>query len=428
MTKTFQRRPFLRSSTGVLALPALNLFSEGQKKAPPVKRMVFLNFGWGVTEKEWYPSLNETGENYKLTKCLEPLKRHKKDFSIIQGLWHKYCIFNDAGHSGSTFWLTGANRFAQPGVSFSNTISVDQVAAEQLGQHTRFNSLQLNGSKNISGDGHGPGLSLAWDSKGKPVGGLGSPLEAYKLLFSDSDTPIEQVRQKLAEKRSVLDTMLDNARQLKYKLGKVDNEKLDEYFEGIRKLENRIAKENRWLEIPRPKATMEEPKNVNAGKEFIEIMYDIIIAAFQTDSTRIATFRQPVQSLLNSLSINAAQHDISHYHGKAELTEASIQRDQAQSRLFAGFLDRLKKTKEADGSSLFDHTCVVYGSNLRTGHSLDNCPTIVSGGASGIKLGQHIVESADTPLNNLWLTLLRNIGVPAESHGDSTGVLEDIIA
>ncbi|MDG1976583.1 MAG: DUF1552 domain-containing protein [Akkermansiaceae bacterium] len=428
MSNTMGRRPFLRSATGFLALPALNLFAENRPRQtkPPAKRMVFLSFGWGVTEESWYPDITKPGNAYKMPTGLAPLERHRQDFSIVQGLWHKYSLFNDAGHSGSTFWLTGANRFAQPGVSFANTISVDQVAAQEFGKHTRFNSIQINGGGNVNGDGHGPGLSMSWDSKGKPLGGQNHPVQLYRHLFSGSKIPLEQVQQRLSEKRSVLDTMMGNAKQLEKKLGHTDKDKLDEYFESIRKLENRIAKEEAWLNVPRPKAPISEPK-VNNGRELVEATYDLMVLAMQTDSTRIMTFRQPVQSLLNSESIAVGGHDISHYHGNSEKMHASQQRDLVQSELLAGFIDRLKKTKEADGSSLFDHLCLVYGSNLRTSHSVDNCPTLVAGGASGIKLGHNHVMKTETPLNNLWLSLLNQLDVVTKKHGDSTGVLEKIM-
>ncbi len=428
MQNAIRRRPFLRSMAGLLALPALNLFAESPAgvAASPRKRLVFLNFGWGVTEEGWYPAIDQPGPDYKLPAGLEPLKRHRQDFSIIQGLWHKYCLFNDAGHSGSTFWLTGANRFAQPGVGFANTISADQVAAQELGKHTRFDSIQINGGGNVNGDGHGPGLSLAWDSKGKPIGGQNDPVQLYRHLFAGGNVSAEQVQHRLSEKRSVLDTMMVNAKQLEKKLGRTDMDKLDEYFESIRKLENRIAKEETWLHVPRPKAPIAEPL-VKGGRELIEATYDLMILAMQTDSSRVLSFRQPVQSLLNSEEITVGGHDISHYHGNAEKKTASLKRDLVQSEMLAGFIDRLKETKEADGSSLFDHTCLVYGSNLRTGHSLDNCPTLVAGGASGIKPGRNHVIEKDTPLNNLWLTLLNQLDIPTQQHGDSTGVLEQIM-
>ena len=158
------RRRFLQAGSAFVALPFFESFANKKNglKTPP-KRMMFLAFGWGVTKELWYPDQKVTGKNYDLPEVLKPLEENKKHFSIIQNLWHKH---SDGGHWGSTMWLTGANRYAQPGVSFSNSISVDQVAAEQFGMHTRFNSIQLNGSeKNVHASGHGPGLSLAWDKR-----------------------------------------------------------------------------------------------------------------------------------------------------------------------------------------------------------------------------------------------------------------------
>ena len=425
MQNMIKRRAWLKSASGVLALPALKAFgAEGLFQTPP-KRLVFLNFGWGVTEESWYPDRSVVGADFKLPSGLAPLERHRETLSIVQGLWHKNCVYNDAGHYGSTFWLTGANRFAKPGVSFANSVSADQVVAQQFGQHTRFNSIQCNGG-NVNGDGHGPGLSMAWDFKGKPIGGQNNPTSMYHHLFSSSKTPPEEVRQRLEEKKSVLDAMMVNAKRLRGRLGKDDQEKLDEYFESVRTLERRIAKEDKWLDVPRPNSTVKEPESVPSGKHTIETMYDLIVSAFQTDSTRVITFRQPVQSLLNSEGVEVGGHDISHYHGNAEKMAASQKRDLVQSELFAGFLDRLKAAKEADGSSLLDHTCIVYGSNLRTSHSLDNCPTIVAGGASGIKPG-HFIAPTDTPLNDLWLTLINQLGVQTATHGDSNGVLTDLM-
>ena len=158
-------------------------------------------------------------------------------------------------------------------------------------------------------------------------------------------------------------------------------------------------------------------------------MYDLLVAAFQTDSTRVITYRQPVATLLTSLDIKVFPHDMSHYHTtRAEKLDCSQKRDLAQSELLAGLLDRLKATQEADGSALFDHTTLVYGSNLRTGHELTNCPTLITGRGAGIQLGKNIVLPKHTPLNNCWLTLLKRSGVEVESHGDSTGVLEELCA
>src|SRR3954467_2482202 len=149
MTSPLSRRPFLRSSTAVIALPMLDSlgfrrFASAAGPAAPPKRLVFLGFGWGITNETWFPDIKQPGADYTLPPGLQPLARHKADFSVVQGLWNKYSA---DGHAGSTFWLTGANRYAQPGQTFHNSISVDQVAAARLGLDTRFASLQLNANE-----------------------------------------------------------------------------------------------------------------------------------------------------------------------------------------------------------------------------------------------------------------------------------------
>jgi hypothetical protein len=425
------RRHFLQSSTAVIALPVLESlgfrrFAAAAAPAAPPKRLIFLGFGWGITESTWYPEIKQPGPDYQLPVGLQPLARHKADFSVVQGLWNKY---SNEGHWGSTMWLTGANRYAQPGQSFHNGISADQVAAAQLGLHTRFSSLQFNGSQTGDASGHGPGLSMAWDVSGKPIGGLNGPVAAFHRLFSKDTTPIEHQKAMLAQKRSVLDAVVENAKAMQRGLARHDQAKLDEYFEGIRDIEIRLAKEEQWMSVPQPAAPIPEPKPGVNGKEEIKLIYDIMIAAMQTDGTRVMTFRQPVNTLLTALDIKVHPHDMSHYHTTlGEKLDASQRRDLAQSELLAGFLDKLKATKEADGSSLFDHVALAYGSNIRTGHELSNCPTILTGRGAGVKLGHNIVVPQNTPLCNAWLALLHGIGVKAERHGDSTGPLTEILA
>ena len=425
------RRYFLQSKTALIALPFLESlgfrrFASAAAPATPPKRMIFLGFGWGVTDETWYPDIKTPGADYELPSGLKPLARHKQDITVVQGLWNQY---SSEGHAGSTWWLTGANRYAQAGQSMHNSISADQVAAAQFGRHTRFSSLELNDAKGKSNSGHGEGLSLAWDVSGKPLAGLNGPLAAYHRLFSKDTTPLSEQKARLAERRSVLDTVLDNARDLQRGLGKYDQSKLDEYFQSIRDIETQISKDEQWLGVPRPETSMSMPPEGLSGKKEIEIMYDLMIAAMQTDSTRVLTYRQPVETLLTSVGIDVHPHDMSHYiTTKGEKLAASEKRDQTQSELLAGLIDRLKDSKEADGSRLFDHVALGYGSNIRTGHELNNCPTILTGGGAGIKLGQNIVAPKDTPLCNAWLSLLHGIGVEAERHGDSSGPLKEIMA
>ena len=154
-------------------------------------------------------------------------------------------------------------------------------------------------------------------------------------------------------------------------------------------------------------------------------MYDLLVAALQTDSTRVVTYRQPIQHLLKSLGIAVAAHDMSHYH-PGDRMAASQKRDLAQSEMLATLLDKLKATKETDGSSLFDHTTVVFGSTIRSIHYLDNCPTLIAGGGAGITLGHHVVQPRNTPLCNVWLTLLKGTGVETDAFGDSTGTVKEL--
>lgn len=427
-TSPLSRRHFLRATGSVIALPALE--SLGFRRfvraaaAPPPKRMVFLSFGFGVTSETWFPDVKDTGANYKLPPGLEPLARHKADFTLLQGCSNKFA--NEA-HWGSTFWLTGANRYAEPGQSFHNSISVDQVAAEQLGADTRFASLQL-GTENASESGHGPGLSLAWDMHGKPMSGFDNPVIAFHRMFSDDTTPLAQRQAMLAEKRSVLDAVLTDANRLKDGLSKADGDKLDEYYQSIRDIETRLGKEDKWLAVPKAKSPVKEPGDSLEGREEISVMYDLIVAALQTDTTRVVTYRQPVGSLLKSLGQTITPHNMSHY-GEGERKNASQARDIAQSELLATFFDKLKATMQGEGTNLFDHTSIAYGSNIRTIHYLENCPTILAGRGANVKLGQHIVlPGKSTPLCNTWLTLLHGVGVNAERHGDSSGVVKEIMA
>ncbi len=429
MNTGHSRRRFLRSAGSLVALPAFESLgyrrfaTAADTKTARPKRAVFLNFGWGVTNETWFPDKKQTGLEYTLPPGLAPLARHKSGFTVVQGVSNKFA--NEA-HWGSTFWLTGANRYAEPGQSFHNSISADQVAAAHLGRDTRFASLQLN-SPDVNHSGHGPGLSLAWDQRGKPIAGLDNPVIAFHRLFSADTTPLEERQAMLAQKRSVLDAVLTDAGDLQRGLNKSDTDKLDEYFQSIRDIEVRLGKDEQWLSIAKPKTTLPEPRPGLAGRDEVAIMYDIIVAALQTDSTRVVTYRQPVGTLLQSLDIKVAPHDMSHYT-PGDRMEASQKRDLAQSELLAGLIDKLKATKEPDGSSLFDHTVLAYGSNIRTIHYLDNCPTLLAGAGAGLKLGQHIVTPKDTPLCNVWLTLLRGIGVTAERHGDSTGMVNELVA
>ena len=430
MKTQFNRRHILCGTGALIALPALEsigfrpfaVAAEKAKAAPP-KRAVFLGIGFGITKETWFPDLNDTGAEYKLSEGLSPLARHKKDFTVVQGCSNQY---SNEAHWGSTFWLTGANRYSVPGQNMANSISADQVAAQQLGENTRFASMQLDSSDG-SASGHGPGLSLAWDQRGKPVAGFNNPLQVFHKLFSADNLPLAQRQAAIAEKRSVLDAVLTEARRVQRGLSKTDNDKLDEYFQGIRDIETRLGKDEDWLDVPKAKAPLAEPAPGLKGRNEIELMYNLIVAALQTDSTRVMSYRLPGQELLKSMDVTLSAHNISHY-SPGDRMDASKARDKAHSELLAGLIDKLKATKEPDGSSLFDHTALAFGSNISSIHYLDNCPTILTGGGANLKLGQHLALPKDTPLCNVWLTMLQGMGIQAERHGDSSGVVKELQA
>ncbi len=428
-----QRRTFLRSATALVALPLME--SSGWKRftsvasataslnAPP-KRMVCLGFGWGVTRESWYPDRNQVGADYELPAGLQPLAKHKNDMTVIQNLSNQ---FSTEAHWGSTFYLTGANRYAEPGQSFHNSISADQIAAQSFGRETRFTSLQF-GCEKAANSGHGPGLSMSWNREGKPIAGLDNPVDVYSKLFSGEKTPLAQRQALLKQKRSVLDTVMEDAKSVERGLSKNDTNKLTEYFQSIRDIENRLSKEEQWLEVPKaqPREEIQEPVGGDRGADELKVMYDLLVAALQVDATRVITYRQPVESLIKSLGATITGHNMSHYTSGVRKA-VSETRDRKQSELFGYLIDKLKSTRESDGSRLFDHVALSYGSNINSIHYLTNCPTIVTGGGAGFKLGQHLVVEKDTPLCNLWLSTLQGLGLSAKSHGDSTGVIKELI-
>jgi hypothetical protein len=426
MKTPFNRRHFLRGTGALIALPALESIgfrrfasAASTKPGTPPKRSVFLGTGFGVTKETWFPDQAQTGADYELSEGLAPLARHQSDITVVQGCENQY---SNEAHWGSTFWLTGANRFSVPGQSMANSISTDQVVARQLGQDTRYSSIQLSSSDE---QGHGPGLSLAWDQRGKPVAGQNDPVQVFHKLFSADDLPLEQRQAAIAENRSVLDAVHIEAKRVQRGLTKTDTDKLDEYFQGIRDIETRLSKDEDWLDVPKTKAPIDEPAPGLKGKDEIKIMYELIVAALQTDSTRVLTYRMPGHTLLQSMDISLSAHNVSHY-SPGERMQASQAKDKAHSELLAGLIDKLKSTKEADGSSLFDHTSLAFGSNISSIHYLTNCPTVLTGGGANLKLGQHLVLPKDTPLCNVWLTMLNGMGIDVERHGDSSGIVKEL--
>jgi hypothetical protein len=430
ITNPISRRSFFRVSGTLMALPFLESFASGQTStAAAPKRMIFLGGGFGFTKDTFYPKQAGRFADIGLTEGMMPFKRHQDDITMVSNLTN---LGATNPHGGSCSYLTGANVEGTPGKRFFNSISCDQIAAKHLGRNTRFRSLVLSARERdgLQNSGHGAGLSLSWDESGNPMPGIQRPIDFYHQIFASQNDSRAQLNNSLQKKQSIIDIVRVNAGSLKRRLSTHDREKLDEYFQGLRQIELGLERQARWADTPKPDAPFALPEDQLIGEAEIKLMYDMIIIALQTDSTRVITYRQPVCSVLTGLGMALKAHSLSHYGFSTTRKEASKQRDIKCSELFSHFLDRLKEAKDVDGSRLYDNCIVSYGTNLRSGHELKNIPAILSGGgAKGIKHGRHIqLPEKDTPLANYWLTLMKQANLPVTQFSHSTGIIPELLS
>ena len=429
VTNSFTRRSFLRGGSTFMAVPFLESVGKAATPAKPPKRVIFLGGGFGFTKDTFFPEKAGRFSDIGLTEGLTPLKRHQEDITMVANLTN---LGATDPHGGSVSYLTGANVAGTPGKRFHNSISCDQVLAKHLGQNTRYPTLTLS-AKEVDGgqnSGHGAGLSLAWDESGNPIPGINKPLDLFYTLFANPNDSREALDARLKKKQSILDIVRLNGSGMKRTLSKSDQEKLDEYFTGVRQVEKGLERQAKWADVPKPKAPFDAPGEGLTGEEAIHMMYDMIIIALQTDATRVVTYRQPVCDLLVGMGIKLKAHSLSHYGFSQPRIDASRERDIKCTSLFAHFLDRLKEAKDSDGSRLYDNCIVSYGTNLRSGHELKNLPAILSGGgAKGIQHGRHIIlPEEDTPLANYWLTLMQQAGLEMEKFSHSTGIVPELLS
>lgn len=409
------RRAFLRGTGTVLALPFLEAmvpaFATKAQAAVgnPPPRFLAMCATLGFHTPFLFPK--ETGGDYTLTPYLEPLKDLRKDFSVISGLQHMEQ--NGAnGHTSEMTWLTSAKH---PGLAgFKNTISIDQLIAEQIGSQTRFPSLILGTGSD----------SLSWSSSGVPLPAESSPSKAFTQLFIDG-TPAEvaaQVRN-LKRGRSILDTVMGQAKKLHGDLGKRDQEKLDEYLSAVRDLEGRLVQNEEWAQKPKPKVEAKPPTDIQSRTDAIgkmNLMQDLVVLALQTDSTRTVTLRLNGMNAVPEIEgVKNDWHNLSH-HGQDEAKIAELEIiEKAEFAAFASFLTKLK------AASLLDTTAVIFGSNLgnASSHSTANIPLVLAGG--GYRHGRHIaIDKEKHVFSNLFVSLAQRMGVEADKFGFSTGVLD----
>lgn len=405
------------------------------------RRMAFVYVPNGVNMADWTPK--GLGTDFQLPHILEPLEPVRSDVMVLSGLTHDKARPNgdgagDHARASATF-LTAMQARKTAGVDIRVGVSVDQVVAQKVGDQTPFRSLELGCDRGQSSGSCDSGYScayqfnIAWRTPTAPMPPETKPRQAFDRLFSSGD-PKEsaEVRTRRREyRRSVLDFVLEDARQLGSKLGRTDQRKLDEYFSSVRDLERRIENAERvTAQLPPDSFPEGTPSNY---QEHLKLMYDLMVLAFQTDTTRVASFiaaHDGSNRPYPFIGVTDGHHDLSH-HGNDEDKKKKIAKiNRFHMEQFAYFLKRLRETREGEGS-LMDNCMIVYGSGIADGnaHAHNDLPVLLCGGGGGtLTPGRHVRVSKETPMANLFLEMMDRMGVQQERFGDSTGRLSELKA
>lgn len=437
------RRTALRGLGAAVALPMMNAMAPVQTfgataAAELPKRMAFLFVPNGVNLDHWTPK--QEGFGYDLPSILEPLQNVRYDVSVLTGLTHDKGRANgdgagDHARSASVF-LTGAQPRKTSSGNIRSGVSVDQAAAEQIGAATKFASLEIGcegGSSTGSCDsGYSCAYSnnISWSSETTPVAKETNPREVFERLFGDgSKTGTNIKEERLALRRSLLDYVSEDARRLQKNLGKQDQRKLDEYLSAVRSIEKRIESSETDTEQDESVVSYEKPAGVPKDfGEHMRLMSDMMVLAFQSDLTRITTCmfgRAGSNRSYRMVDVPDGHHDLSHHGGNPEKLEKIRRINRFHMQQFAYFLERLKSVPEGDGT-LLDQCMIVYGSGLSDGnrHNNENLPVLLAGQGGGtIVPGRHIKYAEETPMTNLYMSMLDRVGVKIPYLGDSTGSL-----
>lgn len=412
------RRRFLKGTGVAMALPFLEATLPARARAAdagPRRRMVAINIGLGLHTPNLLPS--KAGRDYAMTPYLQPIREFREDFTVFSGLSHPSV---DGGHSAEKSFLTG---MPHPGSqSFRNSISLDQVAANEIGGATRFAYLPVSLS----------GRSLSWTRGGVEIPSETRPSYVFARLFLEGKpSEKEQVMRRLKDGQSVMDVVLSKAKAMERRVGARDREKLDEYFTAVRETERRLVKSEEWEHKPKPTTEWKPPRDIADKTDVIgraRLMYDMIHLALESDSTRIVTFfKNGVNAVPPIPGVSQDYHNLSH-HGKdtAKIQELAII-EKAQMTAFGEFLAKLKNSREGD-ASLLDNTSILFGSNLgnASSHNNRNLPILLAGG--GFKHGQHLAFDSDNnyPLANLFVSMLHRLGIERDAFASSTGTMRGL--
>ncbi len=430
------RRTLLQGTGAALSLPFLDSLSMAADAKSLPRRMAFIYFPFGVAlpdekhpqaEWNWYP--RGEGKNYRFTNVLKSMEPLRDDVTVIHGLSHPKCRKLGGHDTGDTF-LTG--HFLEP-PAYSNSISADQLAAQFIGSQTRFPSLTLSCDGGVGEPTRSTTLSFA--NTGRPVPALANPKQIFAKLFGQtSDDQLS--KQRIHSTQSLLDLVLGNSKSLRTQLAQHDKAKFDEYLDSVRDIEKRVEQSQQWLDIPKPRVeekTLDLSATPEGPKEYIKVMYDLLYLAFQTDSTRLATFMlgqvAGATTIANSFPTVVGQNGNWHglAHGAGKKPDALGKFDQFLAEQLAYFLTRLKNTMEGDGT-LLDRTMVLYGSSNSKTHNNNNYPLLMAGGRKlGIQHGNFLHYNAQTPFANLFVTLFDRMNLPVEHFADSTGGLNELL-
>jgi hypothetical protein len=440
------RRTVLKGLGVAVALPFLEAMrpgplvaDSGDRKGPPL-RLAFLYVPNGVHMPGWTP--RSVGAAWELPAILEPLRAVKDDLVVLSGLTlNPARALGDGGgdHARAmASFLTGRHPRKTDGADLRAGVSVDQAAAQQIGQLTRFPSLEIGceGGKNAGECDHGYSCAyqsnLSWRSETTPVAKQVNPRLVFDRLFgsqADRDGGDDLARENRRNK-SILDFIGDDARQLSQTLGAADRRKLDEYLTGVRELEQRINRGRAPVDLG--VAKYPRPLGIPADyQEHLRLMADLLVLAFQCDLTRIVTFvlaNDGSNRSYRTVGVSDGHHDLSHHGGDTAKQEKIQKINQFHTAQLAYLLQKLKAIPEGTGS-LLDHSMILYGSGISDGnaHAHDDLPILIAGKANGtIKTGRHVRVPKETPLTNLYLSMLDRMGVKVDGFGDSTGRLTAI--
>ena len=436
------RRTFLKGVGATLGLPLLeamqpaNGLAAGSPGAP--NRMAFVFVPNGVVIPSWTPTTD--GMDWELTPTLEPLANVKDQLCVLTGLAQdnahpKGDGPGDHARSAAAF-LTGAHPVKTDGANIRAGISVDQIAAERIGVQTRLPSLELGieGGRNAgqcdSGYSCAYSNNISWKTATTPMSKEINPKLVFERLFGAADGQESAANRARRDffRTSVLDAITDDANRLTKQLGTTDRRKLDEYFSSVREIERRIVRaqsDQSKVKVPDLNLPNRIPRELD---EHLRLMFDLLAMSFETDTTRVATFMLANEGSNRSyptVGVNDGHHHLSHHQKKEDWLASLRKIDRFLVSHFARFLERLKNTPEGNGS-LLDHSMIVYGSAISDGdaHNHDDLPILLAGNGGGtITTDRHVVYPRNTPLNNLFLSMLDRMDSGVDQLGDSTGRL-----